>query len=189
LENGTNDAPATATMRPLLAVALVAAAASTASAGPYLGLGIGTSASVDSDRWMFSSDGNRTGRLFGGQTWGRFSVEGQGTRYSFFSGSAPYDATSLAVAAKYSFPLGDDFEVFGRGGLQHTWLNTDTNQADVDGNGLLLGAGFEYRLKLSIGAGSLFVDYQYDHTSFDAGKNVSVGGSAGMWTLGATVAL
>lgn len=178
-------------MRPLLAVALVAAAASTASAGPYLGLGIGTAASPSGDLEMTSSDGNRTGRLILGNSWGRFSVEGQGSRYSVYKGRLPYDGSQLAVAGKYSLPLGDSFEAFGRLGLQRTWLNTDANQADWQGNGWLFGAGFEYRFKISTVGASAFVDYQYASTNLvdQRSTNTERGMGVGLWTLGATVSL
>jgi len=178
-------------MRPLLAVALVAAAASTASAGPYLGLGIGTSASPSGDLEMTSSDGNRTGRLILGTSFGRFSVEGAGSRFSVYRGKYPYDGSQLAVAGKYSLPLGDQFEAFGRLGLQRTWLSTDVNQADWQGNGWLAGAGFEYRFKVSGVGASAFVDYQYANANLvdQRSTNVERGMGVGMWTLGATVSL
>jgi hypothetical protein len=178
-------------MRSLLAAALVAAAASTASAGPYLGLGIGTSASPSGDFPMSSSDGSRTGRLVVGTQFGRFSIEGQGSKYGFYRSTLPYSGSFLAVAGKYSLPLGDNFEAFGRLGLERTWLSTDVNAPDFTGNGFLIGAGFEYRFTVSGVGASAFVDYQRTQSSLlnqnDMKTTKDVG--IGMWTLGATVSL
>ena len=178
-------------MRPLLAAVLVAAAASTASADPYLGLGIGTAASPSGDIPMTSNDGNRTGRLLGGYRFGRFSVEGAASRYSIFKATTPYDGTVLAVAGKYSLPLGDNFEAFGRLGLERTWLSTDTTDSDWSGNGLLLGAGFEYRFDVKATGASVFVDYQRTQSNLvrEVDMTTTKGMGVGLWTIGATVSL
>lgn len=178
-------------MRSLLAVALVAAAAATASAGPYLGLGIGTAASPSGEIPMGANNGNRTGRLLGGMQWGHFSIEGEAARFGMYAGSAPYDGTMLAAAAKYSLPLGDQFEAFGRAGLQRSWLSTDTTAPDYVGNGWLLGAGFEYRLTVAGTGASVFVDYQRTGVGLLNQNNMKTirDEGFGLWTLGATVSL
>jgi opacity protein-like surface antigen len=178
-------------MRSLLAIALIAAAASTASAEGYLGLGIGTAASPSGDLPMTSNDGARTGRLLGGYRFGRFSIEGTASRYSIYKANASYDGTVLAAAGKYSLPLGDNFEAFGRLGLARTWLNTDTNNADWAGNGLLLGAGFEYRFLIAKTGVSAFVDYQRIQSNLDrqSDSQMTKGMGIGLWTLGFSVSL
>jgi hypothetical protein len=178
-------------MRSLLAVALVAASATAASAGTYLGLGIGTAASPSGDLSMQASDGNRTGRLMLGTRFGHLSIEGAGSRFGLLRGSLPYQGTELAAALKYSLPLGNNFEVFGRGGVERTWLNPENTSAQYAGNGWLLGAGFEYRLNLGVTAASLFVDYQHSDTDLE---NQSVMAphkdeAIGVWTAGVTLAL
>ena len=177
---------------PLLAVALVAASASAASAGTYLGLGIGTAASghVGSDTSSMGSSGDRSGRLFLGFRFGNLSIEGGVMRFSQFFKATRDDATQLSADLKYSLPLGDGFEVFGRGGLQRTQLSND--YAEINGNGWLLGGGFEYRLNLGVTAASLFVDYTHTQTTFDQGATggmSSIDSSASMWMAGATLAL
>ncbi|MBV8760829.1 MAG: outer membrane beta-barrel protein [Deltaproteobacteria bacterium] len=179
-------------MRSLLAVALVAASASAASAGTYLGLGIGTAASghVGDDASSQGTDGNRSGRLFLGFRFGNLSVEGGVMRFSQMFKNTADDATQLGADLKYSLPLGNGFEVFGRGGLQRTQLSND--QASISGNGWLLGAGFEYRLNLGVTAASLFVDYTHSQTSYDQGQTggmTTIDSSASMWMAGATLAL
>jgi hypothetical protein len=177
-------------MRSLLAVAFVAAAASTASAGTYLGLGIGTAASghVGDDASSQMSDGNRTGKFLVGYRFGRLSVEGAATRYSQLYRNSVHDGTSLAAALKYSLPLGDNFEAFGRGGLQRSSLSTANG--DLSGNGWLLSAGFEYRIDGVLAGASLFVDYTHNQTTYAGDPHSpSLDASASMWMLGATLAI
>ncbi len=178
---------------PLLAVALVAASASAASAGTYLGLGIGTAASPGGDVAAMSSDGNRSGRLILGTRFGRLSIEGAASRYSLFNRSLaiPYDGTMLAGALKYSLPLGNNFELFGRGGVQRTWLTTDAQAREWSGNGWLLGAGFEYRLNLGLTGASLFVDYEHSSSTLETSSQMSLKQDAtiGLWTAGVTLAI
>lgn len=178
-------------MRSLLAVALVAASASAASAGTYLGLGIGTAASPGGDMPMATSDGNRTGRVILGMRFGRLSVEGNGERFGMFSHTNwQYQGTMLAAALKYSLPLGDSFELFGRAGLERTWLNTNV-APDLAGNGWLLGAGFEYRLNLAATDASVFVDYQHTDTTLVNQTNMKTqqDETIGIWTAGITVSI
>jgi hypothetical protein len=189
------DAQYRGTMRPMLAAILVAATVAAtgtvASAGTYLGLGIGTAASPGGDIAMTSSDGNRSGRLVLGTRFGHLSVEGAGSRYGLFRGNTPYDGTQMAVALKYSLPLGNNFEAYGRGGLERTWLSTDTSAADFAGNGWLLGGGFEYRMNLGVTAASVFVDYEHsdtdlvNQTSMQSHKDETIG----LWTVGLTLAI
>lgn len=177
-------------MRSLLAVALVAASASAASAGTYLGLGIGTAASPSGDLTNTSNDGNRSGRALIGMRFGQFSIEGEGARYGIYQSVHPYQGTSLAAVLKYSLPLGDSFEVFARGGLQRTWLSTDTIRSNWSGNGWLLGAGFEYRFNVGGTGASVFVDYEHAATGLVNEQSMATSNEAvGLWTLGATVSI
>ena len=179
-------------MRTLLAVALVAASASAASAGTYLGLGIGTAASPGGDMTQTSSDGNRSGRVMLGMRFGQLSIEGAGSRFGLFRGSSPYQGTTLAAALKYSLPLGDSFDAYGRGGLQRTWLSTDnTGIADWAGNGWLLGGGFEYHLNLAATAASVFVDYEHTDTTLmnQTDMKTQKDETIGLWTLGVTLSI
>jgi hypothetical protein len=182
--------------RAVVAVILVAVAHSAASAGTYLGLGIGTSADVgvsNATGTPFEQGGGRSERFIIGQRFGRLSIEGAGTRYGLLHQLAPYDGTSLAVAAKLSLPLGNNFDVFGRGGLQRTWLSDSQNTPNTmsySGNGYLLGAGFEYRFDAAVlGGGSIFVDYERNQSSFSASNGRPFDGIASMWTLGLTLAI
>ncbi|MBS1122473.1 MAG: OmpA-like transrane domain, partial [Deltaproteobacteria bacterium] len=149
----------------LAAVMFIAATSSIASAGSYLGLGIGTGPAINDQTDRLAPDG-RSGRLLVGTRFGRFSAEGSVSGYSLLfdqsGGMIPFgDAYQASAALKASLPLGNNFELFGRGGLQHTWFRAKNSELDASGSGYLLGAGFEYRLNLILGQGSIFVDYQY----------------------------
>jgi hypothetical protein len=175
----------------VLTTLLVVATGSAVSAGPYLGVGIGTNANLGGDRSQFTDDGGRSGRLMVGQKFGRFSIEGLGTRYGLLNQGEGYDGTSLGVAGKLNFPLGNNFEVFGRAGLQRTWLSPNRGQlASFDGNGYLVGGGFEYHLDLSmIGGGAIFVDYTRNSSGLTSDAGRQLNSTASMWTLGITLAI
>lgn len=164
----------------------LAAMTSTASAGAYIGLGIGTSARASSDATMMEGDG-RSGRLMLGWQIGRFGIEGSGTRYDVWVAQAPFEATQLAIGLKYGLPIDNNFEVFGRGGLQRTSLNTISSGGyDADGGGFYLGLGVAYKLPIAAVGASVFMDYQRTWTTFDNGLG-EYDGVAGIWTLGATL--
>jgi hypothetical protein len=178
-----------------LAAVLLAASTSAASAGTYLGIGIGTAAngSAESSNGadMGTTDGfERSGRLMVGSRFGKLSIEGQGSRYDTTFDHLGYQATQLGVGLKLNLPLGNNFEVFGKGGVERTWLSTDAaTMHDAAGNGWFFAAGFEYRLNLGVTAASLFVDYQRSSTDFINDYLLEYNGASGMWTLGATVSL
>jgi hypothetical protein len=170
--------------------AIVMFVSTTASAGTYLGLGIGTGGSVngDFDQSIGLQQDGRSGRLMVGYAFGRFAVEGLGTSYDLDRATTTtFNVKQAAVAAKYNYPLGDNFEVFGRAGLARTWL---TGDGEFDGNGYLIGAGFEYRLKLAIAAGTIFIDWTRTTTTLDDGSGAYMYETApSMWTAGLTVSL
>jgi len=180
-------------MRLLGALAL-ASFTSVASASPYVGLGIGSEASgsATTQNSETSMDGyDRSGRLMVGTRLSRLSVEGQASRFDVTVRDRDYQGTPAALAVKLSLPLGNNFEVFGKGGLQRTWLTHQGGNSDFDaaGSGLLLGAGFEYRMDLGVTAASIFVDYQHSSAGYQNERMTAWDGSTNLWTLGATVSL
>lgn len=186
-------------MRVALAAALLAASSSVAAAGTYVGLGIGTNALSDSsDRLV--EDG-RSARLTVGYSfrplkYGTFSLEGALDGYGIGlkdrASIVEIDAYQLSAAGKFNLPIADHFEAFGRLGLQHTTASAANAIYDTAGTGLLVGAGFEYRLNIGVGTGaSLTVDYQLNKTTLSGDR--FQGASAfnileRQWTLGATIA-
>jgi opacity protein-like surface antigen len=174
--------------RAVLALALVAATSSIASAGRYLGIGVGTNA-VTEGKDQLSNDG-RSARLIGGMRWGQLSIEGMFSGYGVAladrSGATPLDAYQVSVAGKYNLPLGNAFEAYGRAGLQHTWVSGEVPIYGASGNGFLLGAGFEYRLKTGIASGSVWVDYQINKAQL-TGDRFTYDATTRQWTLGLSV--
>lgn len=181
--------------RTLAVAALLVSSTSIASAGTYLGLGIGTAPAVNSEVPAMVETSGRSGRLLGGYSFngfkfGRLSIEANAGRNDVYISKVEYASTMLSIGGKFNYPLGSNFEVFGRGGLQHTWLTTDcTDRNQADGGGLFVGAGFEYRLNVVATAASIFVDYQYASTGFEDDDMDTWDSSERVWTLGLTIAL
>ncbi len=181
-------------MRSLLAIAVLAVTGPVASAGTYIGLGIGTAPSIGNDTIPRPANDGRSGRLLLGQSFqlpiGRLAIEGEANRFDFLFNGEGYDSTMLGVDLKYSFPLGNSFDVYGRAGLQRTWLSADDSTRGIyagAGDGLYFGLGFEYRIAVF---GSLFVDYERQSSTIDMDESsTSYGQTAGMFTLGATINL
>ena len=183
-------------MRLSVVAAVIAASTSVASAGTYLGAGIGTSASIGGDHNRYAPDG-RSGRLILGFGFGRIGVEANATRYGLDNAGVSWNATTAAVAVRAAFPIGYNFELFGRGGVERTWLTTNApgpGMPEPSGNGWLLGAGVDYKINLGITGGSIFLDYTYDQTGFSSTdpqsrRTQQFDQSAGMWTLGLTLSI
>ncbi len=179
-------------LRSALALALVAASGVAASAGPYLGLGIGTAADMSTSTQTTEGNG-RSGKLLLGMRFGRLSIEGAAARYGLFMNTYAADDTQLSAALKYSFPLGDNFEAFVRGGLVHDSIGLQMQAPgdpyDASGNGWLLGGGFEYRLNALIGGASVFVDYEHTSTTMTNNEMATFDQTTGIWMLGATLSL
>lgn len=177
--------------RTALALVLVAATASAASAGSYLGLGIGTApaTSTSTDLMATEADG-RSGRLLLGIRLARLSLEGSVGRFDLVvNNQHDFKNTMLGAGLKYNLPLGDNFEAFGRGGVQRTYLNeVMADRYDVAGNGYYLGGGVEYRVEFLLG-GSIFLDYQYATATVDSETLWSFDVSNRMWTIGLTLSL
>ncbi len=177
--------------RALVTAALLVASTSVASAGTYLGLGVGPGANFNGDERI--EDGGRSARLLGGYSFGRFSAEASITGQTLFlndNGGVTFDTRELALNAKFNLPLGSGFEVFGKAGLHHTWISADASDVySVDGNGLLVGAGFEYRVKTPVAAGSLWVDYTHYAGDLTGDVYAYRGAGVGMWMLGVSVGI
>jgi|HubBroStandDraft_6_1064221.scaffolds.fasta_scaffold38591_2 hypothetical protein len=179
-------------MRSLLAIAVLAATGPVASAGTYIGLGIGTAPSVGNDTITGAQNDGRSGRLLLGQSFGlpigRLAIEGEANRFSMILNGEGYDSTMLGVDLKYSLPLGNGFEAFGRLGLERSWLSANGDASDYEGSGdgYYVGLGFEYRIAIF---GSLFVDYERQSSTIDSPTSTTYGQTAGMFTLGATINL
>ena len=164
-------------MRAALALAFVAATSSAASAGVYVGLGIGTNALSERDDRLVE-DG-RSFRLLVGYQFrplrhGTIAVEGSYGSYGVGLKDSTVrlmDGDQLSIAARYSLPIADNFEAFGRLGLQHTSVGGYDPLYDTSGNGFLVGAGIAYRFDVGVGKGAaVTVDYQLNKTTLSGGR-------------------
>jgi len=172
--------------RACLVATVLLASTQLATAGGYVGLGIGTAPAMNNDgeELSLAADG-RSGRLLVGSRWGQISLEGALHKYDALSpGREPFEVYQGSIAGKASFPLGNGFEAFGRLGLARTWLVSPN--LDKEGNGFLLGGGFEYKFNLAPTQLSLFIDYQYNAAKLD-GDRGPLDVSSRMWTLGVTL--
>lgn len=172
-----------------LAAVTLAAMTSVASAGTYVGLGIGTSADASYNESNTVEGAGRSGRLVVGTRFSKLAVEGQGNRFDLLFSGSQFETSQLGIGLKLNIPLGNNFELFGRGGVQRTWLNSTNDMADAAGNGWLLGGGIEYRVNLGVTAASLLLDYQRTSATLTNGRMQDVDTSIGTWTLGATFSL
>ena len=191
LARGMRDATTQDTMvrASLLAtVMLVAVSSSTAHANGYLGLGVGTSPSVGDE--VFNPSG-RSAKVLGGFRFGQWSVEGSigGFNLGVANSREEFDVYQAQASGKFNLPLGSGFEAFGRAGLQHVQTSTPNPANDMSGAGYLLGAGFEYRVKLPFASGSVFIDYTYAKAGLTNDRNQQIDFSTRMWTLGVTVGI
>ncbi len=172
-----------------IAFGLVAGSATVASAGGYVGLGIGTPVATSGDTQL--QENGRSGRLQLGFSFGRLAVEGLIGRADLAGPSLePVTFTSLGVAGKYNIALQDSFEVFGRLGWQHTILDSNAPQGSYNGDGVLVGAGVEYKVNLGLAGGSVFLDYTVERADLtNANDPTRFGMTARMFTIGATLSI
>jgi hypothetical protein len=172
-------------------VALVLTASAThALAGGFLGLGIGTAPGINDEAKAKMAPSGRSARFLGGYSFGRFSVEGAVGGFGVSTTRGDQTAYQASASGKYNLPLGDKFEAFGRAGLEHTSVSMGDARYDFSGNGVVVGAGFEYRVDVGFAKGSLFVDYNIHHATLTSDSNkTGIGETTRMFSLGLTVGI
>ena len=186
--------------RALLVTAVLLGSSGVAAAGPYLGFAIGPSPAISNDlpdnsgggRLQFGPNG-RTGRFLGGYRFdgipiGSISVEGALTAYGLTDQNRlnDYGGRQAMLSGKYNYPLAAGFEVFGRLGVQHTWITTNVD-SDItrSGSGFVIGAGAEYRFKLPMAKASLWLDLTYSPVTMED-TTYSRDYAARLWMMGFT---
>src|ERR1041384_3865498 len=131
----------------LLTAIGVMAISSGASAGGYLGLALGTQPSVNDALDSTATPTGRSLRGLAGIRFGNVSLEGALNGFDVIPRrNGPSTVYQLSAGLKLSIPLGNNFEAFGRAGLERTWLDLSDDVYNLTGDGYLIGAGFEYRL-------------------------------------------
>jgi hypothetical protein len=173
--------------RPLslaLASLTLALGASPALAGSYVSLGLGGDPALQGDlEAAAGGDAGGNGRLALGQRFGRLAIEASLSRF----GIPDDDATAAGIHARLAFPLGGNFEAYGRLGLERLWLGDSTmTTVSGDASGWVGGGGLEYRLKAPLlGTASIWAELSQDRFTTEAGAE----GGVRLWTLGATLGL
>lgn len=159
----------------------------TASAGGFVGLSIGTQPGVNQEAEDLAAPSGRGLRVLGGLRFGRFAVEAALNYFGVVVDRVDRSVYQLSLAGKYNLPLGNDFEAFGRLGLEQTWLGVDDERYDFSGNGPMLGGGFEYKVKTGVASGALFVDYTIRHVELRNSRDDGPDMTSRTWSLGALV--
>lgn len=180
-------------MKTALVLAGCLAISSTAWAGGYLGIALGTEPGIN-DAFV-QQEGQPVGRSLrglGGVRFGKLSLEGALNGFTVLTNSfGEKTVYQLSGALKLNLPLGNGFEAFARAGLERTWLNQSdaVNQGiDLQGDGYLVGGGFEYRLDAVIANASIFVDYNVHHATLESPR-IIVDNTERIWGLGVLVGL
>ena len=171
-----------------LATGLLAVAPRTASAGGYLGLALGSEPGVNDNMERIAQPLGRSLRGLVGIRFGNLSIEGALNGFSVVAANVDRNVYQASAALKLSIPLGNDFEAFGRAGLERTWLNYDDERYDRTGDGFQVGAGFEYRLNAILANASLFIDYTVHRTTLENTRE-KVDATSRIWGLGFTVGI
>jgi opacity protein-like surface antigen len=189
--------------RVVLAAALVAVLGGTASAGgTYIGVGVGTIPAVSEDTERLDADSRALKGILG-MRWGQWSIEGsiggntltRNRQSNLATGSAVFDPFGdfyvLGASGKFNLPLGNNFEAFGRLGVNHMIVRGENEDNDASGNGLQVGAGFEYKLNLGVAGGSIFVDYTINRAAMTGDNNpkLEYDLTTRTWMLGLTIGI
>lgn len=173
------------------ALLALAAAAPAAHASSYALLGIGPKAGVGGDLGDVADGDTRTLRFGLGQRIGPVALEGSifgadlvGNGGRGFSDGREFASLSLGLDLKGFFTVVGPIELFGKAGLNQTWISGN----DLEGTGWDLGAGVQFVLDLPVGYAAVWADFTHqrmglsdDAVDVDGSFNmVMVGGSLGL---------
>jgi len=187
--------------RALLVAAVLFGSSGIAAAGPYIGFALGPSPAISNDGpegvfnagvLQFKPNG-RAGRFLAGYRFdglgiGSISIEGALTAYGLTDQNhySDFGGRQAMLSGKYNYPLAGGFEVFGRLGVHHTWINSNI-ESDItrSGSGFVVGAGAEYRFTLPMAKASLWLDLTYNPAKLED-TTYTRDYAARMWMLGFT---
>lgn len=173
----------------ILAASACLVFSTTAWAGGYLGLALGTQPGINDAMQSEARPLGRSLRGIVGARFGNVSIEGAGNGFNVLTQNhGEQTVYQVSGALKLSLPLGNNFEGFGRVGLERTWLSEGVDRYDLTGNGFVIGAGFEYRLDAVLSRAALFVDYNVHHATLEDTRH-KVDETTRIWSLGFTVGI
>lgn len=187
----------------VIGMAVVLGSFSTAQAGTYISAGFGTNASLSGEMDMhFDPDNMSLGRVGVGWRTSGFAVEGvmfgtalQGVSTYVQDGQMPtaadFSTLSLGVDLKYHVRVAGPLEVYGRVGVNRTWLKSgETTESSLNfaGQGYLIGAGIQYSFKvLPMLQTGLWMDYNRHVLSLTDPMGPTMEGQADNVMIGLTV--
>jgi hypothetical protein len=180
---------------PSLIVSLVLAVPVAAHAGPYVSAGVGAGPALGGDfSGTLSADGHSAGRVGIGHRLGPASLEaaisGFGVTATAPTGES-VDGTALSgqISAKLGVPIVLGIALYGRGGLERTWMGPTANADDrLIGDGTVLGAGLEYNLDLVLTSAGVWVEADREWITVE-GQGMSFDGTADMVLAGVRVGI
>ena len=177
----------------LLTLTVGLAWASPAIAGGYMSIGIGEGADLQGDlAAAFDTEGDaRNGRLAIGQRTGPIAIEAGLFGTDLIGVDGAYSAVALGVDVKLFHTLSGSFELYGKGGLNKTWLlGRDDQGTSFAGRGKQLGIGVQYSLSTGlIGQAALWVEGSRTYVSMDDDAGAQLDGEIDMLNLGVSFGL
>ncbi len=178
-----------------LALALLglSAAAPAAHASSYALLGIGPKAGVNGDLGN-NVDGDTRALRFGlGQRIGPVALEGSlfgadliGTGGNSFAVDHEFSTLSFGLDLKGFISVLGPVELFGKAGLNQTWIMGEGN--DMNGPGWDLGAGAQFVLDVEFGYAAIWADFTHQRVGLSDGDR-DVDGGINMIMVGASLGL
>ena len=154
--------------------------------------GVGTATDSGGSDRNFSGDDRLSGRLMLGQRISLLSVEAGVSGYGLegMSPGTEWDAISLGAGLKLNLPIILGLEVFGRAGIERTWLEaSDGNMNDFSGNGYVAGAGLEYMIPLVVTDASIWLVWTRHGADLDDNESVERDAKVDLWTAGVSIHL
>jgi hypothetical protein len=182
-------------MKPIASLALallgLAAAAPAAHASSYALLGIGPKAGTGGDLGDSADGDSRSARFGLGQRIGPVALEGSifgadliGSGGRGFAAGREYWTLSLGLDLKAFFTIVGPIELFGKAGLNQTWVQGN----DLDGTGWDLGAGAQFVLDMPLGYAAIWADFTHQSMGLGDGAR-DFDGSLNMLMVGVSLGL
>ena len=164
--------------------------AATASADGYVSLGIGKSDLGGQLSDNFNDTDSDAYRLTVGQRFGNFALEANllGSQFAGASsvpGTDDRSTLSLGVDLKYHFFHAGPLSLYGKGGLNKTWLRGENG--DHSGTGYELGAGAELGFNLPFASLAVFAELAHLQTALRGEDERALDGSINTAMIGVSV--
>jgi hypothetical protein len=174
-----------------LALAALAAAPAAAGAGTYALVGLGPKAGVGGDLDDAVDGDSRTLRFGLGQRIDPVALEASifgadlvGTGNGFAAGRE-FATLSLGLDLKAFFSLLGPIELFGKVGLNQTWIMGN----DYEGAGWDVGGGAQFTLDLPLGYAAVWVELTHQSLSLSVDGRPDRDGSLNMLMIGGSLGI